>query len=91
MSVLPPAKHKGELEDRAQRFLSGGVRTLDLLKVPAETVIRSGAVREEIGAQMQAGDHDLLVLGAPLAERRHKVVLEGVVAQVVREWKNTPS
>jgi sulfate transport system ATP-binding protein len=90
MSVLPPLKHKGELEDRAQRFLSGGVRTLDLLKVPAETVIRSGAIREEIGLQMQAGEHDLLVLGAPLAERRHKVTLEGVVAQIVRELEKHP-
>jgi sulfate transport system ATP-binding protein len=90
MSVLPPLRHKGELEDRAQRFLLGGVRTLDLLKVPAETVIRSGAIREEIEAQMQAGQHDLLVLGAPLAERRHKVALEGVVAQVVRELEEHP-
>ena len=90
MSVIPPAKEKGELEDRAQRFLSGGVRTLGLLKVPAHTVIRSGTVREEIDLQMEAGEHDLLILGAPLAERRHKVVLEGVVGQIVREVEKHP-
>jgi hypothetical protein len=53
-------------------------------------VIRSGAVKEEIDAQMKAGEHDLLILGAPLAERRNKVVLEGVVAQIAREVETHP-
>jgi len=90
MSVIPRAKQPGELEDRAQRFLLGGVRTLDLLKVPAQTLIRSGAIREEISSQMEAGGHDLLILGAPLTERRHRVTLEGVVSQIVKEMDKHP-
>jgi sulfate transport system ATP-binding protein len=90
MSVIPPARHPGELEERAQRFLSGGVRTLDLLRVPAQTLIRSGIIREEIDRQMETGAHDLLILGAPLTERKNKVSLEGVVSQLVRDMTSHP-
>jgi sulfate transport system ATP-binding protein len=83
MSILPQGESKPELHDRAERFLAGGVRTLALLKVPAETVIRSGEVRAEIEGQMLEGNHDLLVLGAPLNRRVGEVSLRGVVGQIV--------
>jgi nucleotide-binding universal stress UspA family protein len=49
--------------------------------VPAATRVRRGVVVPEIRAEMEG--HDLLVLGAPLAGRRGRVSLEGVVAGLV--------
>jgi len=49
--------------------------------VPAATRVRRGAVVPEIRAEMEG--HDLLVLGAPLADRRGRVNLEGVVGGLV--------
>ena len=83
LSVIPAMGSTTEQHDRAQRFLSSGARTLDLLGVPAEIAIPSGNVREAISSQMQAGEHDLLVLGAPLTNRSGEVSLDGVVAQIV--------
>ena len=42
MSVLPSAWDKGDLHEHAERFLMGGIRTLELLRVPAQTLIRTG-------------------------------------------------
>ena len=90
LSILPTAARDPLLQERARRFLADGVRTLGVLGVPAETIIRSGPVREGILKQMQAGDHDLLVLGAPLTKRSRQVSLSGLVSQLLEEMTNHP-
>jgi sulfate/thiosulfate transport system ATP-binding protein len=84
LSIVPTARNN-EAQERTERFLLDGARTLELLGVPAKTAIRSGPVREEIIQQMKAGGHDLLVLGAPLMDRNGEVSLSGVVARVLEE------
>ncbi len=76
--------------DRAERFLAGGIRTLELLRVPAETTIRAGNVHDEIIHQMKEGGHDLLILGAPLPHGGDRVSLEGVVGQIIKEMTTHP-
>ena len=90
LSILPTAARDPLLQERARRFLADGVRTLGVLGVPAETIIRSGPVREGILKQMQAGEHDLLVLGAPLTKRSRQVSLSGLVSQLLEEMTNHP-
>jgi sulfate/thiosulfate transport system ATP-binding protein len=85
LSVLSPTGDSGEPLDRVQRFLQGGVRTLDVLKVPAQTIIRTGDVRAEIKGQMREGGHDLLILGAPLNRRRGEISLHGLVGQILED------
>src|SRR5512138_374530 len=89
MSVMTPVSNK-ELHDRAERFLAGGIRTLELLRVPAETIIRTGNVHDEIIDQMKEGEHDLLILGAPLPQEGDRVSLEGVVGQIIKEMTSHP-
>ena len=76
--------------DRAERFLAGGIRTLELLRVPAKTTIRAGNVHDEIIHQMKEGEHDLLIMGAPLPHGGDKVSLEGVVGQIIKEMITHP-
>jgi sulfate transport system ATP-binding protein len=90
LSVIHAADNNLESHDRVQRFLSGGVRTMDALKVPAQTAIRTGNVQEEIVRQMQIGGHDLLVLGATLSQRKAEASLKGVVRQIVEEMATHP-
>jgi sulfate transport system ATP-binding protein len=85
LSVIPASPSNSELYDRVQRFLQGGVRTLDVLKVEADTLIRTGNVREEINQQMKEGSHDLLILGAPLNRRKGEVSLQGLVGQLLED------
>jgi hypothetical protein len=89
MSVIASGNHS-ELHDRAERFLTGGIRTLELLRVPAETTVRAGNVHDEIVHQMKEGEHDLLILGAPLPHGSDRVSLEGVVGQIIKEMTTHP-
>lgn len=78
------------LNERVQRFLWGGVRTLELLGVPAQATIRAGQADAEIDLQLNEGGHDLLILGAPLTQKNGEVTLAGVIAQVIEKNKNHP-
>jgi nucleotide-binding universal stress UspA family protein len=47
--------------------------------------VRRGVVVQEIRGEMAQGEHNLLVLGAPLADRRGRVALEGVVQSLLEQ------
>jgi sulfate transport system ATP-binding protein len=90
LTVLPNEQPDGERRAQAERFLTAGVRTLDLLGVPARTLVRSGPVREQIIAEMTSGGYDLLVLGAPLARPDGRRALAGVVGQILSAAADRP-
>jgi len=83
LKVLPEEEGAGEDAALAERFLAAAARSLQRLGVPAETRLRRGAVAAEIRAELEQGGHDLLVLGAPLAGRRGRAPLSGLVARLL--------
>lgn len=83
LSVLPTSVQHPDLRERTERFLEGGVQSLSILGVPAQTLIRSGSVIEEINQEVKNNGHDLLVLGAPLAQQSGQISLSGIITQVV--------
>jgi len=83
--VDPAAAEQREIPDRAERFLAAGARSLAALAVPATTTARVGPVVSGILAQMAAGQHDLLVLGAPLPALDGRVSLADVVGPLIRQ------
>lgn len=84
LSVLPGPNQDNDLYQRAERFLEGGVQSLSILGVPAKTVIRAGAIAEEILREVSQGGYDLVVLGAPLTTSGGKISLSGVIEQLLR-------
>ncbi len=90
LSVLPRASAQPAARARIERFLQAGVRTLELLGVAAQPVVRVGTVREEILAEITAGGHDLLVLGAPLMRADGRGALAGVVGQILSNSADRP-
>jgi sulfate/thiosulfate transport system ATP-binding protein len=90
LSVLPRDGDHPAARTRIERFLAAGVRTLELLGVPAQPVVRVGTVREEILAEMTVGGHDLLVLGAPLMHSDGRGALAGVVGQILSNSADRP-
>ncbi|MFN8504266.1 ATP-binding cassette domain-containing protein [Kouleothrix sp.] len=89
LSVLRAAAAPAEHE-RAERFIAAGVRTLALLGVPAHSVLRQGAVIEQIAAEMAAGGYDMLVLGAPPPRDDGRAVLAGVVGEILSAMTARP-
>lgn len=83
LTVLSQEDNQPTAQSRVERFMAGGARTLELLGVPAKTAVRAGLVREEITNEITSGGYDLLVMGAPLAERDGKISLNGIVGQVL--------
>lgn len=80
-----PQEAGTEDRDRAERFLSAGVRTLGLLGVGGDSVVGSGQVSGVIADTLSRGAHDLLVLGAPLPDTEGRMNLDGVVAAVLSD------
>jgi ABC-type Fe3+/spermidine/putrescine transport system ATPase subunit/nucleotide-binding universal stress UspA family protein len=83
LTVLSADGDSPQARERIERFLSSGLRTLEVLGVPAHTVIRSGSVPGEIVAEATAGGYDLLVFGSPLPDRDGRVSLRGLIADVL--------
>jgi sulfate transport system ATP-binding protein len=71
--------------ERAERFLAGGVRSLDVLGVPAQTAVRTGPISQTIVQELTTNGYDLLVMGTPLPDREGRISLKGVVEQVLGE------
>jgi ABC-type Fe3+/spermidine/putrescine transport system ATPase subunit len=83
LSVAPGGSADPAQRARTEQFLADGARTLATLNIAVQTVVGSGPVVESIRSQMAAGGHDLLMLGAPLAERNPRAPLLGVIGQVL--------
>lgn len=90
LSVVPPERANGQEPARAERFLMGGERTLELLGVPADTAVRTGPVYEEISAELQQGSYDMLVVGAPLPDAEGDISLSGMIGQLLTESRERP-
>lgn len=82
ISVLEEGSDAAE-QARAERFLADGVRSLEILGVPAQAAVRCGPVSRTIAQELAADGYDLLVLGTPLAGLDGRIALRGVVEQVI--------
>jgi sulfate/thiosulfate transport system ATP-binding protein len=90
LTVLPEGTNLPAVLGRTQCFLDNGVRTLDLIGVPAQTAIHVGRVVEGISTQLRAEEHDLLVIGAPLPDVDGKILFNGIVSQVLKRVTDRP-
>ena len=89
MTVLPEQHFEAERR-QAERFLKAGGRTLSLLGVSSRTVLRHGNVRDEVMAEMDEGNADMLVLGAPLPDERGRLNLHGVTGDLIAASSDRP-
>ena len=89
MTVLPEQHFEAERR-QAERFLKAGMRTLSLLGVTSNTVLRHGTVKDEVIAQMDEANADLLVLGAPLPDERGRLNLHGVTGDLIAAASDRP-
>lgn len=87
LSVLPVSETPACTQEHLTRFLAAGRHTLAVLGVPAQTIIQTGDVCTCILDTLRTGNHDMLVLGAPLNPRRGL----GTAGKIVRHVPNYPT
>ncbi|HEY3177233.1 MAG TPA: ATP-binding cassette domain-containing protein [Candidatus Polarisedimenticolia bacterium] len=82
LAVLPEGRNEQAVR-QAERFLAASARTLSLLDVPARAALRTGGVLDEIGREIQTGDHQMVVVGSPLPSAGGRVSLNGVTGALM--------
>lgn len=71
-----------------ERFMAGGKHSLEMFGVPTESEIRTGHAPTEIIQEMQKGEYDVVILGAPLPNREGRVSMTKVVENVMKNAGN---
>jgi sulfate transport system ATP-binding protein len=84
LTILPEVGPVPAALERTQHYLDSGVRTLDVLGVPADTAVHVGPVYDGIVRKLNEGGYDLLVLGAPLPGVDGRTMFNGLIGQVLR-------
>ena len=89
---LLTAVHGGVTNDhqkrQVERFMAGGVHTLEMFGVPTESEVRTGDPKTEIVAEMRKDGSDLVILGAPLQQKDGRVSISGVIEDVMKNSGN---
>jgi sulfate transport system ATP-binding protein len=94
LTILPEAERLDRKESgavtRAERFLAGNRRAMARLGVTVTARIRYGDVHDQILAQIEEGQHDLLVLGVPLPRQGGALSLGGLIGRLIPDLPELP-
>lgn len=88
MTVLSDKQQNKPNLNRVEKYMNNGIKTLAAMDVQAAYVVKTGHVEDEIMSEFKSGGHDLLVLGTPLADRRGKISLDGILGQLLKANNN---
>jgi nucleotide-binding universal stress UspA family protein len=88
LTVVSPVYSTEYHRQHVERFIEGGKHSLERFGVPTESEIRTGNPQTEIVQEMQRGEFDLVILGAPLPNRDGRVSLTKVVEGVMKNAGN---
>ena len=73
---------------RVERFVAGGVKSLELFGVPTESEIRIGNPQDEIVAEMTRGEFDLVVMGVPMPQKGGRIAISGLLEGIMKNAGN---
>jgi nucleotide-binding universal stress UspA family protein len=73
---------------RVERFVGGGVKSLEMFGVPTQSEIRIGNPQEEIVEEIKRGEFDLLVMGVPLPHKGGRIVISGLIEDIIKNAGN---
>jgi sulfate/thiosulfate transport system ATP-binding protein len=71
-----------------ERFMAGGVHSLEMFGVPTQIKLRNGNPQTEIVQEIKEGEFDLVIMGAPLPNKDGRFSLGGVIEGVMKDAGN---
>ena len=80
---------KNEYQGRqVERFMAGGVHSLEMFGVPTQSEVKIGNPQTEIVEEIRKGEFDLVVLGAPLPQKDGRIVIHGLIEDMMKNAGN---
>jgi len=73
---------------QVERFIAGGVHSLEMFGVSTQSEIRIGDPQAEIVDEIKKGEFDLVVMGAPLRERGGRIAIQGAMEGIMKNTGN---
>ncbi len=73
---------------RVERFVEGGVKSLEMFGVPTQSEIRIGNPRDEIVEEIKGGAFDLVVMGVPLPQKDGRIAISGLMEDIMKNAGN---
>jgi len=73
---------------QVERFMAGGVHSLEMFGVPTESELRIGDPQIEIIEDIKKEGTDLVILGAPFPQKDGRIALNGVIEGVMKNAGN---
>lgn len=89
MTVVPEESAAHDLE-AGERFLAAGARNLSRLGLESRTALHRGKTRALIQRELDAGQYEMVVLGAPAAERGARIRLGSLLGGLLTDLKAVP-
>jgi sulfate transport system ATP-binding protein len=88
LTILSHSTHDEHQNKRVERFVAGGVQSLEMFGVHTESEIRIGNPQTEIVTEIKKEEFDLTILGAPLPQIDGRIEINGVIEGVMRNAGN---
>jgi nucleotide-binding universal stress UspA family protein len=73
---------------RVERFVAGGVKSLEMFGVPTQSEIRIGTPQNEIVEEIERGEFDLVVMGLPLPQKDGRIAISGLMEDILANTGN---
>lgn len=87
-TVLGRALKDEYQRQRVERFVAGGVKSLEMFGVPTQSEIRIGNPQSEIVEEIRKGEFDLLIMGVPLPQKDGRIAISGLMDSVMKNAGN---
>ncbi len=88
LNVSSSAPNTEYQHQQIERFMAGGVHSLEMFGVPTQIKLRNGNPQTEIVQEIKEGEFDLVVMGAPLPNKDGRFSLGGVIEGVMKDAGN---
>ena len=87
LTILDEMKNEHQTR-QVERFIAGGVQSLEMFGVPTRSELRAGNPQTDIVEEIRKGEFDLVVLGAPLPQKDGRIVRSRVIESVMKNAGN---
>jgi sulfate transport system ATP-binding protein len=88
LTVLSGSPNNEYQHHQIERFMAGGVHSLEMFGVPTESKLRNGNPQTEIVDEIKKGEFDLVIMGTPLPQKDGRIVLNRVIEGVMKNAGN---